>query len=51
MTAFGPTTGYCNLNSLWATPGTTAVLRDVGCYGGTGLPSNEPAFVTYTSRL
>ena len=43
--------GFCNLNTLWATPASSAnvTVRDVVCWTPTGKPAPNASFVTYTS--
>ncbi|HUC56324.1 MAG TPA: hypothetical protein VMA95_02920 [Streptosporangiaceae bacterium] len=43
--------GFCNLNTLWATPASgvsTVIVRDVVCWSPAGKPKVNASFVTYT---
>ncbi len=42
--------GFCNLNTLWATPASSAtvLVRDVVCWTPAGKIKAAPSFVTYT---
>jgi hypothetical protein len=50
VTAVGFGSQWCGLNTIWATMGMNAVVRDVVCFSGL-LMSNQPFLVTYTSRF
>lgn len=49
VTAFGPGPEHCNLQSIWATSGGTAFVRNVACYSGAAPVANQASFTTYTS--
>lgn len=50
VTAVGPGSQWCGLNTIWGTFGGDAVVRDVICFDGAVL-SDQPSLVTYTSRF
>ncbi|MER6174255.1 hypothetical protein [Streptosporangium sp. NPDC001681] len=49
-TAYGPGPEFCNLLTLWATSGGTAIVRNVVCYNA-GTRLDYPSLVTYTSAF
>jgi hypothetical protein len=49
VTQFTGGPGFCNLNSLWATPTPGVTVRDVACYSPAGTRKNRASLVTYTS--
>jgi hypothetical protein len=51
VSAFKIGAGFCNLNTLWATPASSAIVlvRDVVCWTPTGQIKANASFVTYTS--
>ncbi|MEV4377770.1 hypothetical protein [Streptosporangium sp. NPDC049644] len=50
VTAYGPGPEFCNLQTLWATSGGTAYVRNVVCYSA-GTRLDYPSLVTYTSAF
>ncbi len=50
VTAYGPGPEYCNLQTLWNTSGSVAIVRNVVCYNG-ATRVNQPSLTTYTSAL
>lgn len=52
VSSFKVGAGFCNLLSLWATPGASSpvTVRDVACYTATGTLKNQPSLITYASR-
>ncbi|MEW9534375.1 hypothetical protein [Microbispora sp. NPDC049125] len=49
VTAFGPGPEFCNLLTLWATSGGSAIVRDVACYKGDERVG-QPSMVSYVGR-
>jgi hypothetical protein len=48
-TAAGSAPGFCSLLSPWAVGGSSAIVRDVACYSGTGARTSRPSLITYTT--
>jgi hypothetical protein len=51
VTAFGFNPDYCQLQEVWQLSGTTVIVRNVICFNGAGVMTNNPYLISYTSRV
>jgi hypothetical protein len=51
VTAFGASVDYCGLQSVWQLSGSTVIARNVVCFNGAGVKTNNPYYISYTSRV
>jgi hypothetical protein len=51
VTAFGGGPDYCSLQDVWHTNTGDGVIRNVICFDAAGAQADNPAFVTFTSRV
>lgn len=51
VTAFGGGPDYCSLQDVWHNVAGDGLIRNVICFDDTGAQADNPAFVTFTSRI
>jgi hypothetical protein len=51
VTAYGPSSNFCGLNTIWAHSGTTTVVRDVNCFTNAGTAVNTGFLISDNSIL